>query len=201
MSYWILFPSLSSLCFMSFDYYRGRWGQKFSKVTAQNFKKNQFKSMTVKTVTVQLGSLKLFTYQSQKMVPFPFPTMNPHFLSLPRWDGRLPGRPCSHTVHRRRCRARGLAALAWPLPPGKPEKADFVTFCPSLPCGVNKWTWDLGLTDRAQLLYSLRKHGHCHLRWETPSGSNLHSVSLVPIHLSQACQHYAFIWPMRSPHS
>lgn len=42
--------------------------------------------------------------------------------------------------------------------------------------------------------------------WPLPSslrndGSNLHSVSLVSIHLRQACQHYTFIWPMRSPHS
>lgn len=81
--------------------------------------------MIVKMVTAQLERLRLSTYQSQKRVPFPFPTMNPYFLSLPSWDSRLPGRPHSHTLHCRRSRARDLSALAWTLPPGKPEKADF----------------------------------------------------------------------------
>lgn len=92
--------------------------------------------MIVKMVTAQLERLKLSTYQSQKRVPFPFPTMNPHFLSLPSWDSRLPSRPHSHTVHCRRSRARDLSALTWTLPPGKPEKGWFLSpFVPPFPVG------------------------------------------------------------------
>lgn len=125
--------------------------------------------------------------------------MNPHFLSLPSQASKLPAKPHSLATYCKRSRVRGLPPLTWALPPGKPEKADFCCLF-SLPSLWSK-QMNLGPTDRDQLLYSLRKHGHCHLHWETLSGSNLHTVSLVFIHLSQACQHYAFIWPMRSPHS
>lgn len=63
--------------------------------------------------------------------------------------------------------------------------ADFVFFCHFFQSEAHKGAGDMGLTDRAQLLYSLRKHGLCHFLWQTHSGSYLHTVSLVYIHLTK----------------
>lgn len=108
----------------------------------------------------------------------PLWTLEP--LSLPSWDkdrdSRLPG-PHSPTIWCRRPRVRGLSTLSWTLPQQ--------TYLLSLFFKGAQRNRDLRLADRAQLLCSLRKHGLCHLLWETHSGSHLHTVSLVYIHLTK----------------
>lgn len=162
--------------------------------------------MTVKTVTVQLERLKLFTYQSQKKGPFPIPHYKPSSLepvSLPTWDrdSRLPG-PHSLAICCTRPRVRGLLhQLSLEHCPGKPQRADFVVFCHFFS------------------FWGTQRNGRLGTYWQSPTSLKSQETWPLPSSLrntrwfifthcrfgihpfNQACQHYVFIWPMRSPHS
>lgn len=155
---------------MSFNYYRGRWGQKFPKVTAQNFKTpNNSNTQQLKwsLFNWKNSSLPCTSYKKGSLSHFPLWTLI--FWACPAGTEGTQVNPIPMAYAAGNPGDSILWAPAWTLPPGKPEKTAFVTFCPSLPCGVNKWTRDLGLLTEPSFS-SLRKHGHCHLLWETPSG-------------------------------
>lgn len=160
--------------------------------------------MKVKIVTVQLERLKLFTHQSQKKGPFPFPTRNLHPWSLwacpagIRIAGSQGPIPCYMW---QKTQGKGFISSLLNIAPPKLKGliwASFVTFFFSLRHTNERETWDL-LTEPTSLQsqetwplpFSLRNtqwfiFTHCEF--------GIHPFN-------QACQHYVFIWPMRSPHS
>lgn len=144
--------------------------------------------MKVKIVTVQLERLKLFTHQSQKKGPFPFPTTNLHPWGLwacpagIRIAGSQGPIPCCMW---QKTQGKGFISSLLNIAPPKLKGliwASFVTFFSVWGTQMNR---RLGTYWQSQLLYSLRKHGLCHFLWETHSGSYLHTVSLVYIHLTK----------------